>query len=248
MDFIKSLISIASDPISHVLFFLVLSWKFRSLHKYFPLAILYLMLVATPILNKGLLSLWSVSDSVNNDITYDATVLLLGVTDFKWHMKYIPDKRNGYCNLNQNASRVGYLLRKYREGHVSRVFLGQNNINGFNETACVRDMLLQQGIDEKNIFIMGNVSRTLDEIRELKKVINQFSSKRVLLITSSQHMRRALAFASAQGFNVDHYSTDKVDIKYQFKELIPSSKWLVNTSSLLYEILAYSGYRLTGKL
>ena len=248
MDLIKLFISIASDPISHVLLFLILSWKFCSVRKYLPLTMLYLILMATPILNKALLNLWSVSDSVKNDVTYDAAIMLLGVTDYKWHMKYTPDNRKGYCNLNQNSSRVGYLLQQYSKGNLARILLGQNNINGFNETACVRDVLIQNGVDGKDIYIMGNVSRTLDEIRELKKVINQFSSKRVLLITSSQHMRRALAFVSAQGFNIDYYSTDKVDINYQFRELIPGSKWLVKTSSLLYEILAYSGYRLTGEL
>jgi len=247
MEFIKLLIAFLADPISHVLMFLLLVWKLQALKKYLWLAICYLILMATPIVNISMASLWSVPDRVDTKV-YDAAVLLLGVTDYKWHLNYTPDKRNGYCNLNQNSSRVGYIVKQYREGRISRILLGRNIIGDFDETDCVIDLLKQHGIHSDDITVMGNVRRTQDEIRQLKQIMKKSSLMPVLLVTSSNHMRRAIAFSVVEGMDLDHYSTSRIGIKGQFSEFMPSSKWLVKNSLLFYEILAYIWYKVTGKL
>ena len=57
----------------------------------------------------------------------------------------MPDSRKGYCNLNQNAGRVGYVLRQLQDGSISRLLLGQNTIGEFDETACVVDFYINKG-------------------------------------------------------------------------------------------------------
>ena len=248
MELIKSLVAVAADPLSYILVFILLSWRFRILRKYWLLVVLYLVLMATPIVHMGIAGLWAVPDKVDARVKYDAAVLLLGVTDYGWHLDYTPNGRMGYCNLNQNANRVGYVLRLFQEGRISRLLLGKNMIGEFDETACVIDLLQQQGIDSDRIVVIGEVKQTSDEINSIKRFLDRSQSIRVLMVTSSSHMRRALAFAREEGLSVDHYATSRVVSKGRIKEFIPGSKWLVKNRSLFYEMLVYLSYKLSGKL
>ena len=248
MELIKSLVAVAADPLSYILVFILLSWRFRILRKYWLLVVLYLVLMATPIVHMGIAGLWAVPDKVDARVKYDAAVLLLGVTDYGWHLDYTPNGRMGYCNLNQNANRVGYVLRLFQEGRISRLLLGKNMIGEFDETACVIDLLQQQGIDKDRIIVIGVVKHTSDEIHAIKPFIDRSDFERVIMVTSSNHMRRALALVQVEGLTVDHYATSRTTIKGRIKEFIPGSKWLVKNRALFYEILVYFGYKLSGKL
>jgi len=248
IEIIKTLVSVASDPLTHVLIFGLVCICIPSLRKWWTLSIVYLVLMATPAVHKGLVDLWAVPDSFDAEVTYDAAVLLLGVVDYKWHSAFTPNDRRGYCNLNQNSARVGFVLRQLQEGNVARLLLGKNMIGDFDETACVVDLLRQQGIDPDRIVIFGKVKRTLDEIQALNGFLAHSQSMRVLMVTSSNHMRRALAFAQQDNLAVDNYSTGKLVVAWEFGEFLPQSQWLEKNRDLIYEILAYIGYKISGEL
>ncbi|MFC1602618.1 YdcF family protein [Pseudomonadota bacterium] len=248
MELLKLLLRIAADPLSHILLLVLLGWAMRPLRKLWLLAVLYFVLMSTPLVHKGLVQLWAVPDRVDLQTKYDAAVLLLGVTDYKWHLTYTHDGRKGYCNLNRNAGRVGYVLNLFRNNQISYLLLGQNTIGEFDETACVIDLLKHQGVDLNRIVVIGRVRRTLDEIQAVKQFLARSKKARVLMVTSSNHMRRALAHAQAEDLVMNHYATGKVDITWQVKDSVPASKWLVKNASLFYEMLAYLGYKLSNKI
>jgi uncharacterized SAM-binding protein YcdF (DUF218 family) len=92
------------------------------------------------------------------------------------------------------------------------------------------------------------VKRTSDEISELRKYLSHSEHLSVLMVTSGYHMRRAVAISNSQKINLDYYSIDKISYNTLFDDFIISSKWLDKSKHLFYEMLAYIGYFLTGRL
>ena len=121
-------------------------------------------------------------------------------------------------------------------------------IDNFNETDCVIDLLLQQGIAVSRISVLGNVSRTIDELIEFNKYLSWYDHQSVLMVTSSYHMRRAVAIAKRQKISLDYYSTGKISHYPIFDDFIISVSWLKKIKHLFYEVVAYSSYLVTGRL
>jgi len=249
MELIKFLLGIVADPVVHVFVFILLTVMLKAMRRWRMFAFVYLYFMATPLSHNALSSFWSVSNKVDYSNTYDYIVLLTGISDYKWHMKYSPVDRMGYCNLNQNADRLGYVLQEMKSGRVNRLLLGRNLIGDFDETSCIVDLLSQQGISQERMVVIDNVSNTLDEIKAVKKFMNRVDSfGRVLMVTSSDHMRRAVSFSNKVKINVDNYSVGRTDIQFSMLEVIPKSKWLEKNRILFYEMVAYLGYKLSGDL
>ena len=249
IDLIKAVLAVSADPLAHVLFFVLLLWLLKLSRKWYLLVFLYLFLMSMPIVNRSLSVFWAVPDNVNYQEEYDVGILLLGVSDYKWHMAYTPNDRNGYCNLNQNADRVGYILQQLKNGSISRLILGKNIIGEFDETSCIVDLLQQQGVSSDRITIIGDVRNTLDEVNALKKFLNNSQQiKKVLVVTSSSHMRRTIAFVRKKDIVVDNYATNRTKISGSIMEFVPSSKWIEKNRGLFYEMFAYVGYKVSGDL
>ena len=248
MELLKSIASVIADPFIHVLLFLFTFLLYKPLCRWWTLSIIYLTLLATPVVHKSIASLWSVPNSYNNNIKYDAGLLLLGISDYKWHSKYTPLNRMGFCNLNHNAERAGLALQLLKEKKIKFLLIGQNTIGKFDETACISDMLQQQGIEKDRIIIVGKVRNTLDEIQSTKIFNKNQKLSQLVMITSTRHMRRAQAFAKKENLIIDSLSTKKVIFHGNLEDFIPQSAWIEKSRSLFYEIIAYLGYKITGKL
>ena len=89
---------------------------------------------------------------------------------------------------------------------------------------------------------------TSDEISELRKYLSHSEHLSLLMVTSGYHIRRAISISNSQKINLDYYSTDKISYNILFDDFIISNKWLDKSKHLFYEMLAYIGYFLTGRL
>lgn len=248
MNFLKSIIFVLSDPIVQFFILCLFMLVFHSLRKWWKFLFFYFVLTSSSIFYFIIASVWSVSDTVDHSKKYDVGLLLLGVSDYQWHRKYALDQSTQYCNLNKNGARVGYIIQQIKSGKVENILMGRLIIDDFDETACVTNLLLQQGISQNRIKVLGNVERTSDEISELRKYLANFEHLSVLMVTSGYHMRRAVSISNSQKINLDYYSTDKVSYNTIFDDFIISSKWLNKSKNLCYEIFAYLGYLVTGRL
>jgi len=249
MELVKSFLGYSADPVIHVLAFVLLLMVLKSVRRWWMIGIVYLFVMAIPLTYQLLSTQWSVPDRLNRDGVYDYMLLLTGVSDYKWHKKYMPSNRMGYCNFNQNGDRIGYVLQEMKSGKISNVLLGKNMAGGFDETSCIVDFLVQQGISLDRIITLGHVGSTLDELNALNSFLDNLSDGRdVVMVTSSYHMRRAVAFSSKLKLDIDHFSVNKPIIRFSFSSVIPESKWLEKSRVLLYEIIAYFGYKIFGYL
>ena len=249
MDVIKFFLEVAVDPITHIFLFVLLIMVYKPMRNWWVYGFIYLFVMATPLAYKLISSFWSVPDKINYNDTYDYIFLLTGVTDYKWHVKYTPNDRNRYCNLNQNSDRLGYVLREMRSGRASNLLIGRNVISGFDEAGCIVDLLSQQGISSERIRILGHVDNTLDELVAVRQWLNDAEgSGSIIMATTANHMRRAVAFSEKLGLMIDYNSVNKIHVQFSILEIIPSSKWLEKNRQIFYEIGAYIGYKLSGDL
>jgi uncharacterized SAM-binding protein YcdF (DUF218 family) len=248
MNLLKSTIFALSDPIVQIFILSLFVFIFHSLRKWWKFLFFYFFLISSSIFYVVIATVWSVSDTIDHSKKYDVALLLLGVSDYQWHGKYALNESSQYCNLNKNGGRVGYIIQQIQSDKVENILIGRLIIDGFDETACVIDLLRQQGISENRIKVLGDVERTSDEISELRKYLAHSEHLSVLMVTSGYHMRRAVSISNSQKINLDYYSIDKVSYDTIFDDFIISSKWLNKSKHLFYEMLAYVGYLITGRL
>jgi len=248
MNLLKSTILVLSDPIVQIFILSLLVFIFHSLRKWWKFLFFYLFLVSSSIFYVVIATAWSVSDTIDHSKKYDVALLLLGVSNYQWHGRYSLDGRNQYCNLNKNGGRVGYIVQQMQSGTVENLLLGKLIVDDFDETTCIVDLLRQQGISENRIKVLGDVRRTSDEIGELRKYLSHAEQLSVLMVISGYHMRRALLIADGQKINLDYYSVGKVSYNTLFDDFIISTKWLSKSKHLFYEMGAYVGYFITGRL
>jgi uncharacterized SAM-binding protein YcdF (DUF218 family) len=248
MDFLKSTIFVLSDPTVQIFILFLFLFIFKWLRRFWKFLFLYFFLISSSIFYVVIANLWSVPDTIDNSKKYDVALLLLGVSDYQWHNKYKLDDGSQYCNLNKNGGRVGYIIQQIQNGKVEKILIGRLIVDDFNETACVISLLRQHGISENKIKVLGNVKSTSDEISELRKYLVNSEYLSVLMVTSGYHMRRAASISNSQKINLDYYSTDKVSYNTIFDDFVISSKWLNRSKDLIYEILAYVGYFIIGRL
>lgn len=77
------------------------------------------------------------------------------------------------------------------------------------------------------------------------------TNKKILLITSAFHLRRAIGCFGKQGFNVDYYPADRIAGKRKFTLdhlLIPKIEAMEKWSVLIHEIFGYLIYNIMGYL
>ncbi len=78
----------------------------------------------------------------------------------------------------------------------------------YDEGPLIRKFAEFQGLKEDELEIYGDIRRTVDEANAVKIFLEENKYKKVILITSPIHMRRALAMFNKAGIFPDSYSGD----------------------------------------
>ena len=94
---------------------------------------------------------------------------------------------------------------------------------------------LSKGIPKKDLFTTYPVSNTLQEAKAIKKLLNDeipASQKKVILVTSAFHMKRAKRVFEREGISVLPYPVDFRSNKSFSLSLRNPSMWIPNSSSL----------------
>lgn len=104
----------------------------------------------------------------------------------------------------------GYLL--YKKLGVPVVLSGGTSTGLTPESLIMKDILIDLGIDERFIYADTRSRDTLENAAYVQEICSQINCKRVVLITSGFHMRRAVRTFREFGFEVIPYP---VDIRYE---------------------------------
>ncbi len=244
------------NPLFPVFFIgLVLLFKKQRTRLGLLLLLAYLYGVSIPFTSQIVMARWYMPDTVDRHSRYDAAVVPGGMVDYKWYVKHAAANEeeifkyvSDYQQLGQSSARILMGAAAIKSGLVDKLLLSNVTIKGVNETRILLDLLERQGIDAGKIAVHGKVRNTLAEAKSVKAYCESNGIKRVLLITSANHMRRAAAFFRKQGLNPDLLSVSRDNRPITRESFVPSGDGLEDTYWMLYEIVGYTAYLIQDKL
>jgi uncharacterized SAM-binding protein YcdF (DUF218 family) len=176
--------------------------------------------------------------------TADAIVLLGGVTRGR-----VPG--TGLTDLGGGADRIIHAARLFKAGKAPLLVLSGGNEPGYrSEAEDMADILQLMDIPADSILLETKSRNTQQNALYSQQILQQQGIRKILLVTSATHMRRAEAIFSGIGVSVLSAATD-----YQLVERAPSIlDWLPQAGALemttkgIKEYIGYWVYLITRAL
>ena len=173
----------------------------------------------------------------------EAIVLLGGATRGDTHMSTLAD-------LNQQADRLVHAAALFHAGRAPLILLSGGGQPGTRpEAERMRDILLVMGVPDQVMRLERESRNTHDNAVNSARLLAAVGARKVLLVTSAFHMRRAEALFSAQGLQVIPAPTDyqRLVIDPALPRWLPTVDALARSTRALHEHAGYWVYRLQGR-
>ncbi len=152
------------------------------------------------------------------------------------------------------SDRILHAARLFRAGKAPLVIPSGGRLPwsaaGRSEAAEIADLLIEWGVPRAAILEEGKARTTSENAVETVRLLRAHGVKRVLLVTSSLHMRRALASFRAEGLEVVPSPCDALVVSRKAREAldwVPRPEALDRTHRALWELLGLVFYRVTGR-
>ena len=211
----------------------------------------YVYLTTIPATSKLIMPWWVLEDTFDSSKTYDAVVVLSGVSDSKWYLarEDNPVLLKYYRRLNQNADRLVTGAELLITGHAAQLLIADPHyFNDFSEAELVKKFLEVHAIPPEQIVVYGEVENTLEEAQKVKQYINQNRINKIVLVTSALHMRRAVALFNKQGLSPAYLSVLRPKTRLSWQDFIPSTRGMGQFHGMSYEVVGYVGYWMLSKI
>ena len=179
---------------------------------------------------------------------YDVAIVLGGMAEYNNDLKRLSLRRGG--------DRMWQTIALYQRGKIGTILIsgdsGYISDRGLNEAVRFRDELIAWGIPPSAILVDSLSKNTYQNAFESIKVLenNNLKDGKLLLVTSSIHMRRSIRCFEKLGVQVTPFSTDHytgAKRYYHWDEyIIPSLSTMLDWHNLTHEWLGYLAYKLKG--
>ena len=158
-----------------------------------------------------LVNLWAVKPVYEKNLkkTYDIGIVLGGNT-ITFDNQY---RRQNYTG---NIDRLLQAVSLYNKGKIKKILVtgasGDLVYREHKEAALMYSFLHSIGIPDSNILVDTLAENTHQNAVYVKKIIdNSCANSKLLLITSSLHMRRARACFEHENLNIDVFATNPIN-------------------------------------
>jgi len=156
--------------------------------------------------------------------------------------------------LVESSDRILHAARLYRAGKAPLVVPSGGrlpwSVAARSEAAETADLLVEWGVPRTAIVEEGKARTTSENAVETGRLLRARGVKRILLVTSSLHMRRALASFRAEGLDAIPSPCDALVAPTGARTVldwIPRPSALEQTHVALWEYLGLAYYRVTGR-
>jgi uncharacterized SAM-binding protein YcdF (DUF218 family) len=194
-----------------------------------------------------LIRFWEVEVTLTESIEPNVkTAILLGGGVFH-------DKETDKIKYGRNADRYLSVLEPYREGKIERVLICGGPANYLEpwakESEIIKGLFTLCEVPSENVLIEAKSLNTHQNAKFSKPILDSLAEERYLLVTSSMHMRRAIACFEKQGISVQPYAAAKTvgvrrwEIDYL---LVPSISNFGKWSALIHEWIGFLSYKVRG--
>ena len=163
------------------------------------------------------------------------------------------DKETGKIKYGRNADRYLSVLEPYRHGLVQKIVVSGGPANYLEpwakEAEIIKGLYLLCDLPPEDVIIEAASLNTYQNALNCKPILEDLGDEKFLLITSSLHMRRAIACFKKQGITVQPYSAMKMvgTRRWQMDYvLVPSLENFSKWRSLIHEWIGFASYKVRG--
>jgi len=163
-------------------------------------------------------------------------------------------KKYNRITYKGNIDRLLQAVELYSRGKIKKILVtgGSGNLiyHHLKEAKVMRSFLISIGIPEQNILMDTLAENTHENAVYTKKILKKHPNiHSILLITSSLHMRRALACFRHEGMQVQPFPTNLINTETQWNIeylIIPSISNFLIWNGMVHEIAGYEVYKIVG--
>mgnify|MGYP001169231976 CR=1 FL=1 len=255
MFFILSkILSFLVSPFTYLIIIIIWAWKTSSnirRKKIIFISLLFIFLFGNSFILDEVNRLWELPQNNSRQNHYDIGIVLSGMLNY--------DSKNDIIKFNSNSDRLLQALPLLKNKNLDLLFFSGGSGDIYHPENREADIAIKYlnsiNFSTKNIFFENRSRNTFQNAlftkEDLNKKIKNLNKKKVLLITSSLHMRRSLACFKMQGIKCDYLATNrksgprKIEFQHCF---VPNIEAFAGWNHLGHEIVGYISYKLTGKL
>ena len=246
---LSSLILITS-PVFYILLLLLAAYLFRNKRRTRNTLIatavtLALFFTCRPIYNL-LSNIWAdgLTTEIKPGTTYHYGIVLGGFGEW--------DEERDRPDFSKHVDRLLEGIQLYHKGAIKKIVLASDGSNRIPDNPDdksgnpigMRKYIERLGVAPTDLILENKATTTRENAQFLLEQLgDSLKSARPLLITSAEHMRRAVMTFEQAGIPVDAYATDCI-IKEKKRKSLFSLTVMNNWPSLLHELLGYLYYRL----
>ncbi len=180
--------------------------------------------------------------------TYDVGVVLTGGM-INWSTL-----KSDHIGIGQHGDRIVQSFLLYKNHKIGKILISGASPkaladNGRGEGKEAKKLLIAWGVPESDIILEERARNTRENAVFTNKMVSKkFSNQRIILITSSFHMKRALACFQKVGLKVDTYPADFYGGAYQLKWdfLIPEPNAIASFNLVWREWFGFFVYKVMG--
>lgn len=210
--------------------------------------LILLLVMSNPILFKGIAYLWEPAlqrqETMPNDV--EAIVILGGMAVWEETSKHVV--------FTQANDRLMQALELFQHQKTPRLVITGGSGTPFqelkSEAIILRDYLIRQGFSSDQVFAESEAKNTYQNAVLTARLFEQHHwNKRIILITSAFHIKRAVKCFEKQGFQTISYPAHPLnEIKPLTPAdfLVPDAQTLKNWDYLIKEWIGLITYRLMG--
>jgi len=139
---------------------------------------------------------------------------------------------------------TGFILHKRLNKPI--ILSGGSAISVLPEAEVMKQMLIELGVDKNMIYTDKNSRDTNENAFFVKKLCQEKGFKKIILITSAYHMKRAVYLFRFTGLDITPYPTDfKMDKKYNIYSYFPKMNVIQDSTKAIREYIGYIFYKLS---
>lgn len=131
--------------------------------------------------------------------------------------------------LHGSADRVWHAARLYRAGKADKIIF-----SGIGEGPGARQFLRDLNVRADDILLEDKSRNTVENIRNIKALLDEKKFKRILLVTSATHMRRAMRTCELAGIDAIPAAADhEILTRREYIKTGNSLSWLPSVDCFL---------------
>jgi uncharacterized SAM-binding protein YcdF (DUF218 family) len=243
---ISKLLAFLSKPIIWIFILLTSALIFKTKRKkllYITLFIFYLL--TNSFIADNCSRIWETSPKSISSLTdnYKYGIVLGGYSSYNKAIQHI--------NFNASGDRLISIIELYKLCKIEKIIISGGNgeliNNSIKESEWSKSFLINMGVRNKDILLENSSRNTMENAQNTAILIGGDISKKSLLITSANHMKRAKFCFNQNNLNIDCYPTEctNSNITLSFDYLfIPNIDALEKWEALIHEWIGYIIYRI----